>query len=221
MVDHLSPTERDKDHLGKDLAGLETGLIKRGFGVSENSPTGIEKKKAKERERDARTVWLLQLASQEDINAVLRQLDDLQERLDEAFAELEQDWEELDSRTVRLEDGTAVYLTEDGQFSTLDGRIVDASELPDDIPANAATLTEAQILTHRGAKLSGIQTDVIDHGRDKVTSGDATNGDVEDIKKGIDRSLEELNGNFEANQSSYAPLIETSAPVGLILKTGF
>ena len=132
-----------------------------------------------------------ELASPEQVAALMASVADLQDRLDQAFAELEEQSDALEARTV-THDGQAIYLTEDGSYRTVAGEIVDARDLPDDMPDSPATWAEYVALLERRAELSGIQTDVIDVIHERAAEGDMTAREVQEFDKAVDDAFEAI-----------------------------
>ena len=192
----LSQSQIDGRDFAAEVASGGEGARQNRFLVGERDPA-LAKKKEDERNRNQLLTILHTIATTEHIAAVRQSLFDLQDRLDHAFAELEEQREELDDRAARLEDGTAIYRMADGRFTTADGRIIEASELPDDIPENAATYEEWQELMRRADQLAGIQTDVIDRGHETLNKDDVTVGELEKLERDIQRAERELDGRTE------------------------
>ena len=177
--------------------------------------------KIKEREEKEKTQRLLrmaaELASPEQVARLYVMLDDFQQRLDQAFADLE-DWrEDLESRTVRLEDGTAIYRMEDGHFCTADGQIIPDSDLPDDIPIDAVELKEYEAFQKASKMLADMQDNVVDPTREELQSDDLAKERAEQLEqrlKDADRTLDR--GIDAPNQEQSEPrLSETITPSAL------
>lgn len=160
----------DCDDLGHETSGVESGRMKR-FNTSTRDKSAMLDDK---RSKDAMFVALLdELASPEQLSELTASAANLQDRLDQAFADLEVQSDALESRTVRV-DGKDVYLTENGSYRTVSGNIVDSSNLPNEMPGSPATWSEYMAVLQRRAQLSSIQAEVIDVLHDRVAEGDVT-----------------------------------------------
>ena len=182
--------QEDRDDLGRETSGAVSGRIKRFNPSSDDKLAALDEKRSK----DAMLMALLdELASPEQVAALMAAVADLQDRLDQAFAELEEQTEVLEARTVTL-DGQAIYLTEDGSYRTVSGEIINARDLPDDMPGSPATWAEYVALLERRAELSCIQTDVIDVIHERAAEGDMTAREVRDFEGYVERELLVLDG---------------------------
>ena len=189
---HETKRQRDSDDYNLELAGLDIGRQKR-FTPESNSP---ESKEEKKRRDDAARYAAMNaiLATQEQIDNAVCAVNDLQNKLDIAFAAVETEMDELEARTVRLDDGRAVYMTENGEFRTVDGQVVAESDLPDNTPADASIWAEYETLLNRQAQLSGIQTDVVDTSRETLSGEHVTTKDIEDIEIKIKKADDLIDG---------------------------
>lgn len=185
---HDIKRQRENDDINNEMAGLDVGRQKR-FRPDHLSPTKLEEKKR--REDDARFVAIQTiLAAQEQIGLVIGKLDDLQNKLDDAFATLEQDWDALEARTIHLDDGTAAYLLEDGSLRAVDGEVINHG-FTENIPENAATWDEYEALRGRRTQLSGIQTET-NTAREELNDGDISAKRLREIEKHIDEASQAI-----------------------------
>ncbi|MEM0929602.1 MAG: hypothetical protein AAGI89_09955 [Pseudomonadota bacterium] len=169
-----------------ELATDGNGTKHNRFLVGDKDPKSIKRKEEEQRRR--LHAVLLQMASADQIAATLQRLDDLQSRLDNAFADLE-DWRaDIESRTARLADGTAIYRRDDGRFVTAEGTIVPDDQLPDDIPEDVVTAQEYQAFLRWAGQLSEIQTRVVDDSRRSLDGGGMTKDEIERIEGLIEKA---------------------------------
>ncbi|MEO1042985.1 MAG: hypothetical protein AAFX52_11910 [Pseudomonadota bacterium] len=201
----LTQNEIDLRDMAVEVATDGNGPKQKRFLVGDKDPKAIERKEEEQR-RQLHAV-LLQMASADQIAATLLRLDDLQSRLDNAFADLE-DWRaDIESRTARLADGTAIYRRDDGRFETADGTIVPDDQLPDDNPENAVTAEQWRAFLDRARRL-GLAQEKVDQGREIISGEDVT---IEDLEK-IDALIVEAEAAMEL-QSDIAPLDkDTTSP---------
>ncbi|MEM0928047.1 MAG: hypothetical protein AAGI89_02025 [Pseudomonadota bacterium] len=195
----LTQEQIDKRDLSAEIDSGGAGNKMSRFLIGERDPALLKKKEDDRRKEQIRTA-LQTLATQQQVDDARDALFDLQDRLDNAFSLLEDMRDDLDERTVRLADGRAVYLMEDGQFATEDGTVIHPGLLPDDIPENAATLDERRAYVERAGQLATIQSDVIDSGLEKLSKDDVTVSEVEEIENSITQSLRVIEGDIGPSQ---------------------
>lgn len=193
----LTQDEIDRRDLAAEIDSGGAGNKMNRFLIGERDPA-LLKKKEEDRRKDQMRAALQTLATQQQVDDARDALFDLQDRLDDAFSALEATRDDLDERTVRLADGRAVYLMEDGQFATEDGTVIDPGLLPDDIPENAATLEERRAYVERAGQLATIQSDVIDTGLETLSKDDVTVSEIEEIEAAIQQATAELEAGTEA-----------------------
>lgn len=196
----LTQEQIDRRDLSAEIDSSGAGNKMSRFLVGERDPALLKKKEDDRREEQMRAA-LQTLASQQQVEDARAALFDLQDRLDDAFSLLEETRDDLDERTVRLADGRAVYLMEDGQFATEDGVVIDPGLLPDDIPENAATLEERRAYVERAGQLATIQSDVIDTGLETLSKDDVTVSEIEEIENSITQSLSVIERDIDAPDS--------------------
>ena len=142
----------------------------------------------------ALTLLALELASPEALQACWGRIDDLQTRLDAALLENAEDLERLEDNAAKLEDGTAVYYDPgNGRFYYADDTIVPRDEEPTDIPENPSTRQDYQEAKRREVELAAIQTGILDPARETLRKGDVTNGQLEEVEKGLDEAEKYIN----------------------------
>ncbi|NHK29389.1 hypothetical protein FF098_015850 [Parvularcula flava] len=188
FTDDAKGTEKDRVELARK-AVAEAGGPAIGSAAQHEKDRQEQEKREKDRAFQQTMMLLSRLATPEEIAACMVKLDDLQTRLDVAFDELEEWRVEIEARQAHSEDGTAIYRMEDGRFCTADKRVIPADHLPDDIPKDALTLAEYEAYLRRAEQLARIQDEVINSGREKLESGEATLKDIKEIEAQIDDAI--------------------------------
>lgn len=188
---NLTQSEINARDFAAEIASSGDGARINRFLTGDRDPATI-RKKDEQRSRDQLLTMLNAAASAEQIEAARQALYDLQDRLDQEFAELEEMRDDLEARTVTLDDGTAVYRMADGRFATADGQVVGESELPANIPDNAATVEEREAYLRRAKQLGNIQNDVITAGHETLNKDGVTVGEIKEIEDDIEDALKVL-----------------------------
>lgn len=200
-----------RDH-GLELSGQEAGQQKR-FLPDHLSPRKLEEKKRREDAMRFASLAVI-MATQEQIDAVMGKLDHLQSRLDEAFAAYEARMDDINLRTIYLDDGRAIYRIEgDGNFRTVDGDIIAARDLPENIPENATSWAEFTAAIAEGQKLGTIQ-DNVSAWTDEVNNGDMTSERVDEMLDQINELEVKLDNNLEA-EPKFDTSLSGSKPAAL------
>lgn len=211
-MDSKTPAVRDRVDLGHEMAGLETGRIKR-FLVEGASgyAADSEEKKARREQRS-----LLEILLTEDpqyaalYNRVADKLDRAQSAVDRALVDINQRLESLDSalQTMRdnageLEDGTKVFRSaEDGGIYTEDGRRLSDEEAQNaDIPDGAPSWEdyrrqkeERELALRQREEIERYQREVLDPAKERMS--DPNNPISKDELEDLDKRLESVLPDF-------------------------
>lgn len=190
-----------------------------------STPRSRQEKEAKaraERQAFTRLMELLQdpeyAAAYEGANDAIVQA---QAALDIALEENARRMTELEGRAVKLPDGRAVFIRNDGGGETIDGEIIPASIiLTLDIPEDAPTIDEYNAARERRRELGGY-ADKIDTARDRVNDPDdpATKDELDDITKDMkllvrkSQNVPEMSSSFQ--RSATASIEQQAAQIKL------
>lgn len=213
-VDKETKREIDRRDFNDEMAGRETGRQER-FTSGRSDHAQTERKREKEATesqlrmllRDAEYARLYERAW-DALNSTQAALDEEMLRNEEATARLSGLVDTMESRAATLPSGEKVFRSKDGNLYTADGRQLSDNEAvgietPEDATDYDAYLQAKEALKKaqaRGAKLAGIQTDVIDPARGRLIDED--NPPSPDELRGMTKKLREVEAEIEVSAAS-------------------
>ena len=226
-------SQQDWDDFNNELSGLEVGRLQRFISTaSDHSPQAQEKK----REKEAHASMLAYLLAEDPIYAKLyfeveQDLNDAQEAVNAARADINSELamcsaniQLMEDNATRLDDGTMVFRSENGDVYTQDGL-----KLDDDVAKNIAfgshspswesykaEQDKAEQLRIQRQELDIYQRDTIDHIRTRMDDNEypPSKEDLEEFKKQIKESKPEIANNYFYDVNAiHSADVQTEEPI--------
>ena len=228
-LDSKSPAERDQIDLNHEISGEPTGRIQR-F-LSENSHDIYGENEKKKAERRYRSMLQMLLAEDPQYAAlysqVTKNLDKAYQAVGQALIDINQRLEDSDRKlqflrdnTAEMEDGTKIFLSNEGSIFTEDGKRLSNEEAQkyshlDNLQSWDEYKAEKEVYdtaSRQQVEVETYQRDVLDHARERLNDEDnpALKDELEDLDEQIKSAMPDFATQYHTSEAS----LDTSASYG-------
>jgi len=240
-LDSKSPLERNRIDLNHEISGEPTGRIQRFLSENSHDIYGeSEKKKAERRYRSMLQMLLAEDAQYAALySQVTKNLDQAYQAVGQALIDINQRLEDsgrklqiLRENAAEMEDGTKIFLSNEGSIFTEDGKLLNDEEaqkieFTDSAPSWEEYKAEKEVYdtaSRQQVEVGIYQRDVLDHARERLNDEDAppSMDELEELNDQIKTRMPDIvSTSFNHNEvaANGSKTVITSAAHDMIDKT--